>query len=143
MLEKIQKEIIEDIHNMTDKEIIEEMESEGCELIENTTTHEEDLEFQAKILTMRDKYENNPLAWIKDYHPEIKLFPWQEALLKLMYAKNKIITYCNSYRNGKDIVMKMQIEHWKAMGYDFNLWTKNGIEVYEKGVLVRIIGKEK
>lgn len=100
------------------------------------------LEFRAKIQSMRDKYENNPLDYVKDFYPNIKLFPWQEAYLKALYAKDKVITYCNPYRHGRNILHKMQIEHWKAMGYDFNLWTKNGLEVYEKGALVRTIRRE-
>lgn len=109
---------------------------------DDAMSDQERLEFQAKLLSMRDKYKDNPLAWIKDFHPEIKLYPWQEAFLKAMYVKDKVITYFNPYRYGKEIIHKMQVEHWKAMGYDFNLWTKNGLEVYEKGVLVKTIRKD-
>lgn len=97
-------------------------------------------------MTDTDKYinfvkqvEHDPVAFVEAFYPGLKLHDWQKAILIAMNTKDKLIRHFSTpYRNGKDILMKGQIEYMKSMEMDFNLITKDGIEVYEKGVLVKI-----
>ena len=92
-------------------------------------------------LNFKEKYQNNPVAFIEDFY-NIKLHTWQKTLLKTIVAKDKIISYFNPYRYGKAILQKGQLEYMKVMEMDFSLWTKNGIEVYEKGEFIKNIKHE-
>ena len=79
-------------------------------------------------LNFKEKYQNNPVAFVEDYY-NIKLYSQQK-------------TYFTPYRYGKAILQKGQLEYMKAMEMDFSLWTKNGIEVYEKGEFIKNIKHE-
>jgi len=89
-------------------------------------------------LNFKEKYQNNPIAFVEDFY-NVKLQSWQKTFLKTINAKDRIISYFTPYRYGKVILQKGQLEYIKVMEMDFSLWTKDGIEVYEKGVLVKII----
>jgi len=87
-------------------------------------------------LNFKEKYQNNPVAFVEDFY-NIKLHTWQKTLLKAIIAKDKIVSHFIPYRYGKAILQKGQLEYMKAMEMDFNILTKDGIEVYEKGILVK------
>ena len=92
-------------------------------------------------LNFKEKYQNNHIAFIEDYY-NVKLQSWQRLYLKTIIAKDKIISYFTPYRYGKAILQKGQLEYMKVMEMDFSLWTKNGIEVYEKGEFIKNIKHE-
>ena len=91
-----------------------------------------------KILEVIDKYKNDPIAFV-EYFYDVKLYPYQKEMLKLLNTKERLINLYGSYRHGRDIVRKGQVEYMKFMEMDFDLWTKEGIEVYEKGILVKTL----
>lgn len=92
-------------------------------------------------LNFKEKYQNNPVAFVEDYY-NIKLYSQQKTYLKTIIVKDKNILYFTPYRYGKAILQKGQLEYMKAMEMDFSLWTKNGIEVYEKGEFIKNIKHE-
>ena len=86
------------------------------------------------------KCQNDPVGFVEEFYPGLKLHNWQKAILIAMNTKDKLYKhFCTPYRNGRDILMKGQLEYMKSMEMDFNIITKDGIEVYEKGILVRTI----
>ena len=89
-------------------------------------------------LNFKEKYKNNPIAFIEDFY-NVKLQSWQKLYLKTIITKDKIASYFTPYRYGKAILHKGQLEYMKAMEMYFSLWTKDGIEVYEKGIIIRKI----
>ena len=89
-------------------------------------------------LNFKEKYQNNPIAFIEEFY-NVKLHSWQKQILKTIIAKDKIVSYFTPYRYGKTILYKGQLEYMKTMEMDFNIWTKEGIEIYEKGVFIRKI----
>jgi hypothetical protein len=95
-------------------------------------TDQEKLEF-------KEKYQNNPVAFLEDCIG-VKLLPYQKAMIN---GVNKIgdvrYTYVQSRINQKRWLANLQLTYMKAMEMDFELWTKEGIEVYEKGVLVKTL----
>jgi len=93
-------------------------------------------------LEFKNKYENNPVAFVEDFY-NVKLYSWQKAYLNALCIKDKVIEYFIPYRYGKTTLLKWQLEYMKVIGMYFNVWTKEGIEVYEKGVLVKIVKIEK
>lgn len=93
-------------------------------------------------LDFKEKYENDIIAFVEDFY-KVELYPWQKLMLKMMDQKEKLkdglITFYTPYRHGRDILFKARLEWMKLMEMSFDLWTKESIEVYEKGVLVKII----
>lgn len=106
-------------------------------------TNQEMLDFKDKAENFKDKYKNNPIAFAEDFCG-VKLYPWQKVLLNTWNSIDHCKEYiCNiPYRNGKKMVRDTQFEYMKAMEMDFKVWKPEGIDVYEKGVLVRTIRKE-
>ncbi len=93
-------------------------------------------------LNIKKNIENDPVAFVEEFYPGLKLYPWQKTILRLMNSKEKLKEcFIPPYRFGRDILLKGQIEYMKTMEMDFNVWTKDGIEVYEKGKLVKTIKK--
>lgn len=95
-----------------------------------------------RIYSIKEKYKDNPVAFVEDFY-KVKLYPWQKVILNAIHKKDKIVSYFIPYRHGKAILQKGQLEYMKAMEMDFSVWNKDGIEVYEKGVLVRTIKSER
>jgi len=94
-------------------------------------------------LNLIKKYRNNPAAFVEDMHPNIKLHTYQKVFLNAILLKNKIISFFNSRMNQKLWLSNMQLEIMKAMEMNFQVWSLKGIDVYEKGVLVRTIKHKK
>jgi len=93
-------------------------------------------------LTFKEKYKNNPVAFCEDFL-NIKLLSYQKTILNVMNGIDKCKQYFNPYRHGKQMVLDMQVEYMKAMEMDFQVWKKNGIDVYKKGVLVKTMNHKK
>lgn len=95
-----------------------------------------------ELLDFKNKYQNNPVAFVEDFYG-IKLHAYQKQIVKTMLDFNNVkgLSFggCN---NMKQWVHDMWIEYAKAMEMSFQHWTKDGIEVYKKGVLVKIIKNE-
>lgn len=89
-------------------------------------------------LNFKEKYQNNPIAFIEKFY-NVKLQSWQRLYLKTIIAKDKIVSYFTPYKYNKVILSKWRLEYMKFMKMNFNIWTKDGIEIYEKGILVKII----
>jgi len=89
-------------------------------------------------LNFKEKYKNNPVAFIEDFY-NVKLQSWQKLYLNTIIAKDKIVSYFTPYKYNKVILSKWRLEYMKFMKMNFNIWTKDGIEIYEKGILVKII----
>jgi len=94
-------------------------------------------------LNLIKKYRNNPVAFVEDMHPDIKLYPYQKLLLNAMHSKDKIVSFFNGRMNQKLWLSNMRLEYMKLMQIDFEVWGLKGIDVYEKGVLVRTIKHKK
>ena len=91
----------------------------------------------------KNKYKDNPVAFIEDFYPDIKLMEYQKLILKALNSKEKLYYSIFNGRSGqKKWLMNMQIEFMKAMEMDFNVFNKNSIDVYEK-VVITIEYKEK
>jgi hypothetical protein len=60
-------------------------------------------------------------------------------MLNAIVAKEKFISFFDARRNQKQWIENMRLEYMKAMEMDFQVWNSKGIDVYEKGVLVRTI----
>lgn len=96
-----------------------------------------------ELLEFKEKYQNNPVAFAEDFYG-VKLYHWQKTLLNMLNGIDNCKQYiCNiPYRYGKKMIGEAQIEYMKVNKKDFQVWTTNGIEVYEKGILVRTIERE-
>ena len=94
-------------------------------------------------LDFKEKYENNPVAFAEDFY-NVKLLPYQKLLLNTIHTKDKIISFINGRMNQKLLMSNAQFEYMKLMEMNFEVWSSKGIDVYEKGVLVKTIkgGKE-
>ncbi len=97
------------------------------------------LNFKERYENFKDYYKNNPVAFVEDFCPDIKLHTYQKVMLNTIMAKDKSISFINSRRNQKLWLANMQLEAMKAMEMNFEVWSLKGIDVYEKGVLVRTI----
>ena len=54
----------------------------------------------------------------------------------------KTVSFFNARMNQRLWLSNMRLEYMKLMGMNFQVWSLKGIDVYEKGVLVKTI-KEK
>jgi hypothetical protein len=97
-------------------------------------TDQEKLEF-------KNKYMNNPVAFAKDFYG-VKLLPYQKIMLEAMTKIDIAKSYITSRLNSKKFVFDLNLAYMMAMEMNFEVWSKNGIDVYEKGVLVKTIKKE-
>jgi hypothetical protein len=97
----------------------------------DSMTNEEKLDF-------KKKYENNPVQFVEDFY-NVKLLPYQKILLNCMLGLDKTKQYFFSRINTKKFIGEAAIEYSKKMKMDFQVWKPNGIEVYEKGELVRTV----
>ena len=94
-------------------------------------------------LSFKEKYKNNPVAFVEDFCPDIKLHTYQKAMLNAIVAKENFISFFDGRKNQRQWIEKMRLEYMKAMEMDFEVWSSKGIDVYEKGVLVRTIEHKK
>jgi len=44
-------------------------------------------------LNFKKKYENNPVAFVEDMHPDIKLHTYQKAILNAIVLKEKTVSF--------------------------------------------------
>ena len=89
-------------------------------------------------LNFKEKYENNPVAFIEDMCPNIKLHEYQKTLLNLIHSnKYETISFINDRMNQKLWLSNMQLEIMKTMKMNFQVLSPKGIDVYEDGVLVK------
>jgi hypothetical protein len=91
-----------------------------------------------ELLKFKDKYQNNPVQFVEDFYG-VKLLPYQKILLNCMIGIDKTKDYFFSRINSKKFIGEASIEYSKNMGMDFQVWTPNEIEVYEKGKLIRTV----
>ena len=90
-------------------------------------------------LDFKEKYKNNPIAFIEDFY-SIKLLPYQKVILNAINRiGNRQEYFIQSRINQKKWLANLQLEYMKVMKMDFQIWKPDGIEVYEKGVLVKTI----
>ena len=90
-------------------------------------------------LNFKEKYQNNPVAFCEDIM-NVKLLPYQKEMLNIFYNnKNRFISFIGGRINQKLWLSNMQLEYMKAMEMNFQVWKSEGIDVYEKGVLVNTI----
>jgi len=93
-------------------------------------------------LNFKEKYQNNPVAFVKDFY-NLKLYPYQKIVLNTLHTKDKIVSFINGCMNQKLLLSNVQLEYMKAREMNFEVWCKDGIEVYKKGILVRTIKHKK
>jgi len=95
-------------------------------------------------LNFKEKYQNNPVAFIEDMCPNIKLHEYQKALLNLIHSnKYKTISFSNARMNQKKWLENMRLEYMKAMKMNFQVWSPKGIDVYEGSILVKTVKSKK
>jgi len=94
-------------------------------------------------LNLINKYRNNPIAFIEDIHPEIKLYPYQKVILNAIMTKDRTISFVNARMNQKLWLSNMRLEWMKTFKRDFQVLSSKGVDVYENGVLVRTIKHKK
>jgi len=90
-------------------------------------------------LNLIGKYRNNPVAYIEDVYPDIKLYPYQKVILNAMVAKEKTFSFINARMNQKLWLDNMKLEWMKIFKRNFQVLSSKGVDVYENGVLVRTI----
>lgn len=111
-------------------------------MYDDKMTDQEMLDFKDKTENFKEKYKNNPVAFAEDFW-NVKLLPFQKTMLNIWNGLEECKQYFSPFRNGKQMIAKAQFEYMKAMEMEFHVWKPEGIDVYEKGVLVRTIRKEK
>ena len=82
-------------------------------------------------LNFKEKYQNNPVTF--------KLYEYQKEMLKTMFTKDIVYSYINYHINQKRWLENMRLEIMKKLEMNFQVWSPKGIDVYEKGVLVKTI----
>ena len=86
-------------------------------------------------LNFKEKYQNNPVTF--------KLYEYQKEMLKTMFTKDIVYSYINYHINQKRWLENMRLEIMKKLEMNFQVWSPKGIDVYEKGVLVKTIKHNK
>ena len=110
---------------------------------EHPMTDQEKLNFKERYQNFKEYYQNNPVAFVEDFTPGIKLHTYQKAILNAILVKDKTVSFFNARMNQKLWLENMRLEYMKAMEMDFEVWSLKGIDVYEKGVLVKTIKHKK
>jgi len=98
---------------------------------------------QDKLINFKEKYQNNPVVFIEDFYPEVKLYEYQKEMLETMFRKDITYSYINYRINQKRWLVNMKLELMKTLEMNFQVWSPKGIDVYEKGVLVKTIKHNK
>jgi len=104
---------------------------------------QDNLNFKERYAKFKDYYDNNPVALVEDFNPNIKLLPYQKIILNAMMAKDKTYSFVNARINQKLWLSNMRLEWMKVFRRNFQVWSPDGIDVYEKGVLVEEVKSEK
>lgn len=91
----------------------------------------------------KNKYQKDPVKFIEDYYPDVKLHTYQKIFLNAMFLKEKTFSFFNARMNQKRWLENMSLEIMKTLEMDFQIWSLKGIDVYEKGVKVKTIRKDK
>jgi len=92
-----------------------------------------------ETLNFKEKYQNNPVAFVEYLCPDIKLHTYQKVILNAIVAKEKTFSFFNARINQRKWLENMRLEYMKAMEMNFQVWNLKGIDIYENGVLVRSI----
>lgn len=100
-------------------------------------TDQDKLNFKERYLNFKEYYQHNPVAFIEDFNPDIKLLPYQKTILNAMMTKDKTISFFNAHMNQKRWLANMRLELMKLMGMDFTVLSPSGRDDYENGVLVK------
>ena len=90
-------------------------------------------------LNFKEYYQHNPVAFIEDFYPDTKLHAYQKVLLNAILLKEKTVSFFNARMNQKRWLENMRLEIMKKLEMNFQVWSPKGIDVYEKGILVRAI----
>ena len=87
----------------------------------------------------KEKYKNNPVAFVEDFYPDIKLHTYQKQFLNAISLKDKTFSFLNARRNQKKWLENMRLEIMKKLEMNFQVWIPKGIDIYENGMLVKTI----
>jgi len=109
----------------------------------NEITDQDKINFKEKYENLKEYYQHNPVAFIEETCPDIKLLPYQKILLNTIMSKQNDFYYINPYTAQKRWLANMKLEYMKAMGMNFEVWSPKGIDVYENGMLVRTLKHNK
>lgn len=90
-------------------------------------------------LNFKEKYENNPVAFIEDFYPDIELHTYQKLFLNELFLKDKIYYYMPSRSSQKKWLANIQLEAMKKLQMNFQIWSPIGIDVYKKGVFIKTL----
>jgi len=102
----------------------------------------DNLSFKEKYQNLKEYYQHNPIAFIEDMYPDIKLLPYQKTFLNAMMSKQNNFYYINPYTSHKRWLVNFRLELMKLMGMNFTVLSPSGRDDYEKGVLVRKVNSE-
>jgi len=104
---------------------------------------QEKFNFEERYQNFKEYYQHNPVAFVEDFNPGIKLHTYQKAILNAILLKEKTVSFFNARMNQKLWLSNMRLEIMKAMKMNFQVWSLKGIDVYENGVLVKTIKHKK
>ena len=104
---------------------------------------QDSLSFKERYAKFKDYYDNNPVALVEDFNPDIKLLPYQKIILNAMMVKDKTVSFVNDYTSHKRWLANFRLELMKVMGMDFTVLSPSGSDDYENGVLVKEAKSEK
>jgi len=104
---------------------------------------QDNLSFKERYAKFKDYYDNNPVALVEDFNPDIKLLPYQKVILNAMMAKDRTVSFIDARIAHKIWLANFRLELMKLMGMDFTVLSPSGRDDYEKGVLVEEVKSEK
>jgi hypothetical protein len=105
-------------------------------------TDQELLEYSKKQFNFRNKYKNNFAKFCEDMLGT-KLLPYQKLYINALCGLDKTKGFVFGRTRYRRLIDKLQIEYMKAEEMDFYVYKPDGVDVYEKGKLVRTIKNEK
>jgi len=106
-------------------------------------TDQDKLNLKEKYQNLKEYYQQNPLAYIEDICPDIKLHEYQKTFLNAMMSKQNDFYYVNPYTAHKRWLSNFRLELMKLMGMDFTVLSLSGRDDYENGVLVKKVKEGK
>ena len=104
---------------------------------------QDNLSFKERYAKFKDYYDKIPVALVEDFNPNIKLLPYQKIILNAIVAKDKTVSFFNARMNQKLWLSNMGLEWMKTFRSNFEVWSPEGIDVYENGVLVKTLKHKK
>jgi len=71
---------------------------------------QDNLSFKERYAKFKDYYDNNPVALVEDFNPDIKLLPCQKIILNAMMAKDKTVSFVSSHIQQKLWLSNMRLD---------------------------------